>query len=70
LQNTAAAIRAAQPSLVVFGFGAVGQSLNNQFDAYREKISGMTSAATGLVGIAVSGDDGAVREVTRKFSLC
>ena len=69
LQNTAAAVRAGQPELVVFGFGTVGQNLNNQFNIYREKISGLTTEGTGLVGIAISGEDAAVRTVTKKFSV-
>lgn len=69
LQNTAATIRTAQPELVVFGFGAVGQSLNNEFEIYREKISSLTTEASGLVGIAVSGEDAAVRQATKKFSV-
>jgi hypothetical protein len=69
LQNTAAAIRATQPELVVFGFGTVGQSLNNQFTVYRERISSLMTEVTGLVGIAVSGEDAAVRQATKKFSL-
>jgi hypothetical protein len=69
LANTAATIRASQPELVVFAFGSVGQTLNNEFELYREKISNMRTAATGLVGTAVSGDDAAVRLATKKFSL-
>ncbi len=69
LANTAAAIKANQQDLVVLAFGAVGQSLNNQFELYREKISSMTTGMTGLVGIAVAGEDAAVRQATRKFSL-
>ncbi len=69
LQNTAATIRATQPELTVFGFGAVGQSLNNQFEIYREKISNVTTEACGLVGIAVSGEDAAIRIATKKFSV-
>lgn len=69
LQNTAAAIRATQPELTVFGFGAVGQGLNNQFEVYREKISNLRTLACGLVGIVVSGEDAAVRTATKKFSL-
>ena len=69
LQNTATAIRTGQPDLVVFGFGLVGQKLNNQFDLYREKISGLTTECAGLVGIAISGPEAAVRHATRKFSL-
>jgi hypothetical protein len=69
LQNTATAIRTTQPELVVFGFGAVGQSLNNEFEIYREKISSLTTGASDLVGIAVSGEDAAVRLATKKFSV-
>lgn len=69
LRNTAASIRTTQPELVVLGFGTVGQGLNNQFEIYREKISGLTTEASGLVGIAVSGEDAAVRQATKKFSL-
>lgn len=69
LQNTAAAIRTTQPELTVFGFGAVGQSLNNQFEVYRERISNLATEACGLVGIAVSGEDAAVRMATKKFSV-
>ena len=69
LRNTVATIRTAQPELIVFGFSAVGQSLNNQFEVYREKISNLTTEACGLVGIAVSGEDAAVRMATKKFSL-
>jgi hypothetical protein len=69
LQNTAATIRTTQPGLTVFGFGALGQSLNNQFEVYREKISNLTTEACGLVGIAVAGEDAAVRMAAKKFSL-
>lgn len=69
LQNTASTIRATQPELTVFGFGAVGQNLNNQFEVYREKIANLTTAASGLVGIVVSGEDAAVRTATKKFSV-
>lgn len=69
LQNAATNIRAAQPELVVFGFGSVGQSINNQFEVYRQKIAGLTTEGAGLVGIAVAGDDAAVRDATKKFSL-
>ena len=68
LQNTATTIRTTQPELVVFGFGAVGQGLNNEFEIYREKICSLTTEAAGLVGIAVSGEDAAVRQATKKFS--
>lgn len=69
LQNTAATIRTMRPELTVFGFGAVGQSLNNQFELYREKVSNLTTKACELVGIAVSGEDAAVRMATKKFSV-
>jgi hypothetical protein len=69
LQNTATAIRTTQPELTIFGFGTVGQSLNNEFEIYRAKISGLTTVASGLVGIAVSGEDVAVRLATKKFSV-
>ncbi len=69
LQNTAASIRTTQPELVLFGFGSVGQSLNNEFEIYREKISSLTTEDCGLVGIAVSGEDAAVRQATKKFSV-
>lgn len=69
LQNTAANIRTTQPELAVFGFSTVGQSLNNEFAVYREKVSSLTTEASGLVGIAISGEDAAVRQATRKFSL-
>ncbi len=69
LQNTATNVRTTQPELVVFGFAVIGQSLNNEFAIYREKISSLTTEASGLVGIAVSGEDAAVRQATKKFSL-
>lgn len=69
LENTAATICAGQPELTVFGFGEVGQSLNNQFEVYREKISNLTTLACRLVGIVVSGEDAAVRTATKKFSV-
>ena len=69
LRNFASGLREAHPELVVIGFGEVGQSLNNQFALYREKISGLTTEGTGLAGIAVSGPDVAVRQATKKFSL-
>ncbi len=62
-------IRTTQPELTVFGFSSVGQSLNNQFEVYREKISNLTTEACGLTGIAVSGEDAAVRLATKKFSV-
>lgn len=69
LQNTAATLRATHPELAIVGFGTVGQSLNNQFTVYLEKISSLTTEGTGLVGIAVSGEDVFVRQATKKFSL-
>lgn len=59
LQSAVNAIRATQPDLVVFGFSAVGQGLNNEFAIYREKISSLTTQTSALVGIAVSGEDAA-----------
>ncbi len=69
LRNTVDLIRASEPDLVVFAFSEVGQSLNNAFDAYQQTISGMTTESTGLVGMAVSGSDEAVRRATKKFSV-
>ena len=63
LKNTVELIRASEPDLVVFAFSEVGQSLNNAFDVYQQTISGMTTDTTGLVGIAVSGNDEAVRRM-------
>lgn len=69
LRNTAKAIRTTQPDIIIFGFSSIGQSLNNEFGIYREKMSGLTTEASGLVGIAVSGEDAAVRQATKKFSV-
>lgn len=63
-KTTAATIKANLPDLFVYACGAVGQGLNNQFELYRQKISSMTTVATGLVGIAP-----AVSQATKKSSL-
>jgi hypothetical protein len=59
----------ARPDLVLIAFGSLGQSLNDQFELYREKISSMTTGMSGLLGIAIAGDDATVRQATKKFSL-
>ena len=69
LKNTAELIRASEPGLVVYGFSEIGQGLNNAFDSYLQTISKSATDATGLVGIAVSGEDAAVRLATKKFSV-
>ncbi len=69
LQNIATATRADRPELHVFGFGAVGQNINNQFAIYQGQVANLTTADTQLMGLAISGDDSAVRQATKKFSV-
>ncbi|MDV7719931.1 DUF2000 family protein [Pediococcus ethanolidurans] len=50
-------------------FTATGQSLNNQFEIYAQSIKQSRLEETGPVGIAISGEDSEVRQLTKKFSL-
>lgn len=59
----------ANDQVVSVVFTATGQSLNNQFEEYAAKISSSKLEETDPVGIAISGEDTVVRNLTKKFSL-
>ena len=68
LMNSAHGILSNDPELIVVAFSEVGQGLNNEFDVYAERIVKSTTDETALVGLAISGNDVAVRRATKKFS--
>jgi hypothetical protein len=47
-------------------FSSLGQSLNNEFDIYQQRLA---SEPVDLVGVGLYGDDQSVRSATKKFSL-
>jgi hypothetical protein len=47
-------------------FSSLGQSLNNEFDAYQRRLK---SEPTELIGVGLYGDDQSVRSLTKKYSL-
>lgn len=47
-------------------FSSLGQSLNNEYAAYRRRL---TSEPVEIIGIGLFGDDARVRETTKKYSL-
>jgi hypothetical protein len=69
LMNAAVASKKDHPSLFVCGFSAIGQNLNNAFSEYAERIGAARTEDCGLVGIAIAGEDEAVRQSSKKFSL-
>jgi len=69
LMNAAVAARKNYPDLLVCGFSAIGQELNNAFSEYAERIGATRTEDCGLVGIAIAGEDEAVRLASKKFSI-
>ncbi len=45
------------------------QRFNNAFPEYKQFIANSTASTADIIGVAVYGEDGAVRALTRKFSL-
>ncbi|MEQ7807745.1 DUF2000 family protein [Priestia aryabhattai] len=50
-------------------FSETGQTLNNEFDVYKEKITTSTLEETKPVGVIVTGEDEEIRTLTKKFSV-
>ncbi|MGM0890286.1 MAG: DUF2000 family protein [Bacillota bacterium] len=50
-------------------FSETGQSLNNAFDIYKEKITSSNLDETNPVGVIVVGEDEEIRKLTKKFSI-
>lgn len=50
-------------------FSATGQLLSNNYSEYYQKISGLSTEATQIVGVGICGDDNDVKILTKKFSL-
>lgn len=69
LVNFLSTLREQQPALFVAAFTATGQSLHNAFAEYAATIACTATADLSPSGAVVSGDDAAVRAVTKKFSL-
>lgn len=69
LVNFLAAVREQQSALFVAAFTSTGQGLHNAFAEYAATVASNKAADLNPSGILVSGDDAAVRTVTKKFSV-
>jgi hypothetical protein len=69
LLNFLATAREQQPALFVVVFTATGQGFHNAFDAYAAAVGSKAIADLNPSGVLVSGDDAAVRALTKKFSV-
>ena len=50
-------------------FSTIGQSLNNDYDKYVQKILSSDTESTQIIGVGIYGDEETVKMLTRKFSL-
>lgn len=57
------------PSLTVVAFSRLGQGLHNAYEEYSTTIHQRHTPDLEPVGLVISGNDGAVRAATKKFSL-
>lgn len=69
LVNFLGTVREQQPALFVAVFTTTGQGLHNAFAEYAATIAGKATADLSPSGVLVSGDDAAVRAITKKFSV-
>ena len=69
LGHFAVAMTMERPQLFVVGFSEVGQGFHNAFDLYRARIMELSTEATRLVAVAISGDEVAIRRATKRFSV-
>lgn len=69
LVNFVVAVREQQLALFVAAFTVTGQGLNNAFAEYAATIAAKATGDLSPSGVLVSGDDAAVRAITKRFSL-
>jgi hypothetical protein len=57
------------PDITVIAFTTIGQSLHNKFEKYKQQLGQVTTDESTPVGVAISGDEEVVKQLTKKFSL-
>ena len=68
LRNSALNFKA-EKNISLTSFSKVGQRINNDFNNYSKQIQNLNVCEIELSGVAVSGEDEIIRNLTKKFSV-